>query len=174
MACTAARTDKESLSAISEIPVLTEHDGKLIWYGQPYKKPTSEYLPHWLYHKGSDDKGVRKNLIVHFHPVELLVVYDKVHEGEKGYANEEDFIEEICDYFNGKRYDFHVFKEYKDFSSRDRYFGLSMRDAINDEQGEYSVFWKPNHGIWVLLDDTTCTDQKLIDESTFPQIPGPW
>jgi hypothetical protein len=38
-----------------------------------------------------------------------------------------------------------------------------MRDTVKDNANEYSVIWKPNHGIWVFLDDRKCTDDHLVE-----------
>jgi hypothetical protein len=163
MSCTATRTNKESLAAISEVPVVMEEDGKIIWYGQFYKKPSSEYRPHWIYHSRDRTSRVEKNLILHFHPIDLVDAYRKVCEGEDTQMATEDFIDDIKSFFRGRDIDFHVYKDYGDYSSRNAEFGMFMRENIKDNDAEYSVIWKPNHGLWVFLDDRNCSDQTLVD-----------
>ncbi len=163
MSCTATRTNKESLSAISEVPVVIEENGIIIWFGQPYKKPSSEYRPHWIYHNRNGSSRVRKNLLLHFHPSDLVDTYRKVHEGQGVYTEGEEFINEIRSFFLGRKVDFHVYQDYQRFSSRDAEFGVFMRDNIEDDSHDYSVIWKPNHGLWVFLDDRNCSDEKLVE-----------
>jgi hypothetical protein len=163
MSCTATRTNKESLSAISEVPVVIEENGKLVWFGQLYKKPSSEYRPHWIYHNRNGSKRVRKNLLLHFHPSDLVDTYRKVHEGKSVYTKREEFIDETSCFFIGRKVDFHVYQDYERFSSRDPEFGVFMRDNIEDDTRDYSVIWKPNHGLWVFLDDRNCSDETLVE-----------
>jgi hypothetical protein len=163
MSCTATRTNKESLAAISEVPVIIEKGKETIWYGQPHKKPTSEYLPHWIYHNRNPTERVTKNLIVHFHPVALLNTFRKVHEREGTEMSENTFIKGVERFFGKREIDFHVFTNYEADSSRHRNFGVFMRDSIKDDPIEYSVIWKPNHGIWVFLDDQNSTDDNLVE-----------
>lgn len=162
MSCTATRTNKETLSAISEVPVILEDGKKTVWFGQPYKKPTSEYRPHWIYHSRSAPGRVRKNLLIHFHPIELVDIYRKVQERDEIYVEEEEFIDDICCFFRGRDIDFHVFKDYAECSARDPQFGTFMRHTVEDDARDYSVIWKPNHGIWVFTDEANCSDAELV------------
>jgi len=163
MSCTATRTNKDSLAAISEIPIIVEADKRMTWYGQPHKKPTSEYQPHWLYHTRNRPNRVSLNLIVHFHPVALLDAFRKVHEPNDMEISEDTFIKEVNRFFHVKDIDFHVYREFKKHSSRSDDFGLFMRDTVTDRQQEFSVIWKPNHGVWVFLDDRACSNSKLVE-----------
>ena len=170
MSCTATRTNKESLAAISEVPVVIEENGNVVWFGQFYKKPSSEYMPHWLYHNRNRTSRVRKNLILHFHPIELVDAYRKaaddyrkVHRGEGIHMVSEEFINAITLIFRGSNVDFHVYEDYGRYSSRDAEFGTFMQENIGDDDGTYSVIWKPNHGLWVFLDDRNCSDSTLVD-----------
>jgi hypothetical protein len=47
------------------------------WYGQLHRRPTSEYRSHWRYHCTGIQRGNDKDLIVHFHPVELVDAFQK-------------------------------------------------------------------------------------------------
>ncbi|HEX8179765.1 MAG TPA: hypothetical protein VF525_09515 [Pyrinomonadaceae bacterium] len=163
MSCTATRIDKDSLSAISEVPVVMKNKHHIIWFGQPYKKPTSEYRPHWIYHSRNNMNGVAKNVLVHFHPIELVDMYRKVREGMIDYMREEEFIDEITALFRGRGIDFHVFEEYKGYSARDEEFGVFMQEKIKDDSENYSVIWKPNHGVWVFLSEKDCADKRLVE-----------
>ncbi len=161
MACTATRTNKESLAALSEIPIVTEENNAVIWYGQPYNKPTSEYVPHWLYHKSIAEGTSGKNLIFHFHPIELVDIYRKIYGGVLASMSEDDFIEETSVLFRGMNIDFHVFLEYRKLSARDKEFGHFMTDRVKNQKCEYSVVWKPNHGLWVFVNENK--ENKLVD-----------
>ena len=106
MACTARGTDKEMLSAISEIPLLLElNKNKIVWFGQLYNDPTSEYLSHWSYHKLVHKIKDSRNLILHFHPVNILELYDlfKDHKITKN-----EFFTEITTSFKGKDLNFNI------------------------------------------------------------------
>jgi hypothetical protein len=163
MSCTATRTNKDSLAAISEVPVVTETANGITWYGQPHKKPTSEYKPHWLYHNRNQPARVCKNLIVHFHPIALLDAFRKVHERDEVKIDEREFIKKVSRFFRENDVDFHVYEVYEKHSSRTNEFGRFMRDSIDDNSEKLSVIWKPNHGIWVFLDDRKCSDGTLVE-----------
>ena len=170
MSCTATRTNKESLAAISEVPVIREVDERIVWHGQLHKKPTSEYQAHWLYHKKNQPDRVARNLVVHFHPVALLDAFAKVNEPGGIGIRESQFIQEVERFFEVRNIDFHTYGEYEEKSSRSDSFGLFMRDTLQDLSKEYSVIWKPNHGIWVFFDDRNCSDTKLVE--TFLALDG--
>ncbi len=173
MACTATRTNKDKLSAISEVPIVMANDGadldeteNLVWYGQPYKPPTSEFRSHWLYHSRSAPQRVQKNLLLHFHPIELVDIYRRVFDGNKA-GRFKTSVEELVKYipvmFKGREIDFHVDVDYRDHSSRSSIFGMLMRSQVQDDGTGYSVIWKPNHGFWLFLDDRDYSDEKLIN-----------
>lgn len=173
MACTATRTNKDTLSAISEVPLVmaestaaVDNTKALIWYGQPYKRPTSEFGSHWLYHSRSAPRRVQKNLLLHFHPIELVDIYRRVFDGNKD-GRFSTTVEELVNYipvlFKGREIDFHVDFDYKEHSSRSREFAMFMRSRIHDNGAAYSVIWKPNHGFWIFLDDRDHSDEKLIN-----------
>ncbi len=162
MACTATRTDKGSLAAIAEIPVVTLENGTHVWYGQPYKKPTSEYLPHWIYHTKNGKDKVDKNVIIHFHPDEMVDMYRRIYDLEIPDVTLIDFIQNVELCFRGMGIDFHVFHDFRDISSRDPEFGIFMKNHIEDDRGDFSVIWKPNHGIWVFMKEPLCSDEYLI------------
>jgi hypothetical protein len=163
MSVTAARTNKESLAAISEVPVIIEQGKKIEWYGQLHKRPSSEYRQHWKYHNRKTTDRVTKNLVVHFHPVVLLDTFRKVHHRHEGsLMTESAFIRGVAQFFEEIGMEFYVFTNYE-LSSRSEDFGQFMRDRIKDTATEYSLIWKPNHGIWVFLDDRNCTDDNLVE-----------
>lgn len=173
MACTATRTNKDTLSAISEVPLVmaestaaVDDTEALIWYGQPYKRPTSEFRSHWLYHSRSAPRRVQKNLLLHFHPIELVDIYRRVFDGNKD-GRFSTTVEELVNYipvlFKGRGIDFHVDFNYKQHSSRSREFAMFMRSRVHDNGAGYSVIWKPNHGFWIFLDDRDHSDEKLIN-----------
>lgn len=174
MSCTATRTNKDTLSAISEVPLVmagrpeTIADTEaLIWYGQPYKRPTSEFGSHWLYHCRSAPGRVQKNLLLHFHPIELVDIYRRVFDGHKDgrfRTTVEELVEYIPMFFKGRGIDFHIDLDYKEHSSRAPEFAMFMRSQIHDNGGaDYAVIWKPNHGFWVFMDDRDYSDEKLIN-----------
>jgi hypothetical protein len=163
MSCTATRINKDSLSAISEVPVVIEDNQNLIWFGQPYKRPTSEYLPHWTYHSRNNKSGVTKNLILHFHPLELVDIFSKVLDSKDSQMGKDEFLNEVSYFFEKEKIDFHIFNNYKEHSSRNQEFGIFMKERVKDDLGDYSVIWKPNHGIWVFLDGKKCSDKELVE-----------
>jgi hypothetical protein len=155
MCCTAAGTNKEQLGAISDIPVLLcKGENKIKWFGQRHKEPTSEHISHWKYHEGIISKGINKNLIVHFHPVELLELYDLA---RKGTVKEKEFLTGTEAAFKAQGLDVEVFEEYPKYSARSEFFGKFMVDIVQNrkrKQIENIVVWKPNHGVWLLLDNS--------------------
>jgi ribulose-5-phosphate 4-epimerase/fuculose-1-phosphate aldolase len=148
MACTAAGTDKEQLAAFADVPVVIQrHSPQVDWYGQPYRKPTSEHRSHWSYHQRALQDGVVRNLIVHFHPVELIEFYR-----EAGPLWEPRITKEVCAAFNAEDIDLAVDDKYLERSARDASFGEFMfyvAKQRNEENGTLAV-WKPNHGVWLL------------------------
>jgi hypothetical protein len=156
MASTANNTDKEQLSAVSEIPILTRVGEKYKWFGQKYRPPTSEYQSHWNYHETMTSNNISKNVLIHFHAVELLELYDKLIENDEDkLLNQppgQEYIDEVLSAFRGQRLNLHVFTQ-KNISSRSKDFGrflseAAMRDVNINE--DISVIWKPNHGIWLI------------------------
>lgn len=164
MCCSAAGTNKEQLGAISDIPVLLyESKNEIKWFGQRHKKPTSEHISHWKYHECTIPKGINKNLIVHFHPVELLDLYDLARKGVE--LEEKEFIQGAVGAFKARGLDVEVFEDFRKYSARSEFFGKFMVDVVQSgkrKQIKNIVIWKPNHGVW-LLSDNSQSDAEMVE-----------
>jgi hypothetical protein len=164
MACTAAGADKEQLSAIADIPILvSESNTRVVWYGQMYKKPTSEHRSHWAYHDRAAKKNIDKNLIIHFHPVDLLELYELISCDK---LSENEIYKEVEMTFTGKRIDFQIDKNYQKHSAREESFGefmFEMARKKSSQKKRLNVIWKPNHGIWLLTNSSQEIVQDLLE-----------
>jgi len=170
MACTARNTSKENLATGAEIPLMTVGEkGRMVWYGQPGRKPTSEYQSHWRYHDLSFARGTRRTLIVHFHPTSLLAAYEKLCV-QHDFAIPGDLWSVAVDCAASREVFLRVFRDYRDIGARDKRFGAFMDEASREaDKANKSVVlvWKPDHGLWLITGgDCTADDiRPLLDRS---------
>lgn len=153
VACTAAGTDKERLSAIADIPLLVgwpdSAEGKVAWYGQRYREPTSEHRAHWRYHERSRQAGHEEKLIVHFHPVEMLELFYLIVQERIG---ESEVITEVEMAFKAVGLECVVYRDYVTHGARSDAFGNFLYEELSSRRGKIggaAVVWKPNHGVWL-------------------------
>jgi hypothetical protein len=154
IACTATSTNKEQLAAFADIPVLHVGDAGTImrWYGQPYRYPTSECRAHAYYHVINTNKRGREDLIVHLHPKKLLDFYEDLTNKYNQHVPFE--ILEQAQYIAeqaGVRLT--PFKEYQRYSARHPEFGKFLV-ACRTPGNLNDIAWKPNHGVWLLCDNS--------------------
>jgi hypothetical protein len=122
MACTARNTNKEQLAAIADVPVLSsDAEGNLHWYGQPQRFPTSEYKYHWVYHNEAFERQCPKKLIVHFHPVDLLELYEQL-KNNYGDNIPTELLEQGQKNSADAGFEFVLFREFLEYSARSAYF----------------------------------------------------
>lgn len=166
VACTAANTNKEILGAVADIPVLTQkQNGDIVWYGQPGRRPTSEHASHWEYHQTAFRNKWTTNLIIHFHPVGLLELWNKLRSrpDPKSRSSAWTKAQAIA---KREGYSLCVFRKHESISARDTSFGRFLADAVGKSlkvKSPVALVWKPNHGVWLMCDSS-------VDEASMQQM----